>query len=151
MAEPFLSFSRLQVVEAARTLLDTPYHPQGRKPGIGVDCVGFLACVADILNIPYQWIDNYAQQGNGDLLPILLQYGTPQGVITPGVGEVGVFFFEMRDRKPLAQHVGIFSTGAYGQRTLIHCYMSIGKVVEHTFDHYWNRRLMAVMRLHGCE
>ncbi|MFZ7338164.1 hypothetical protein ACLS0R_18210, partial [Comamonas jiangduensis] len=40
------NFQAQDVVAAARRCIGTPYHHQARKPGIGLDCVGLVICVA---------------------------------------------------------------------------------------------------------
>jgi cell wall-associated NlpC family hydrolase len=37
--------TRAQVATAARGLIDTPFHHQGRLPGVGVDCAGVVIVV----------------------------------------------------------------------------------------------------------
>lgn len=39
------------IVAAARALLGTPFHHQGRVPGVGVDCAGVPICIARALGL----------------------------------------------------------------------------------------------------
>lgn len=34
------------VITKARAMLGTPWHHQGRLPGVGIDCIGVVVCVA---------------------------------------------------------------------------------------------------------
>lgn len=38
--------TRADVVRVARSYIDTPFHHLGRKPGVGIDCVGMPVCIA---------------------------------------------------------------------------------------------------------
>ena len=42
---------RSRIVATAREYLLTPFHHQGRKKGVGIDCVGLIACVGHELGI----------------------------------------------------------------------------------------------------
>ena len=41
----------VDIVKAARTYIGTPFHHRERQPGIALDCVGLLVCVARELGI----------------------------------------------------------------------------------------------------
>jgi cell wall-associated NlpC family hydrolase len=43
--------SPAEVVQAARALLGTPFHHQGRVPGVGLDCAGVPIVVARTLGL----------------------------------------------------------------------------------------------------
>lgn len=39
------------ILSAARLMLGTPYHHQGRTPGVGLDCIGLVMAVAARLGV----------------------------------------------------------------------------------------------------
>lgn len=59
--------TRSDVVLAARSYLDTPYHHMGRWPGIGVDCAGLIICVGrDLGLVPADFdVPSYKAQPDG--------------------------------------------------------------------------------------
>ena len=67
---------RSEIVQAARNFLETPFIHQGRKVGVGVDCVGLPLCVAesfglrDKAGIPMLSTDNgtYGPQPQSDIV-----------------------------------------------------------------------------------
>lgn len=36
---------RAAIVSEARSMIGTPWHHQGRAPGVGLDCIGLVICV----------------------------------------------------------------------------------------------------------
>lgn len=50
-ASPVFSERRLQIVDRARQYVGTPFRHQGRRIGVGIDCIGLILCVAEDLNL----------------------------------------------------------------------------------------------------
>jgi len=42
---------RDEIVRLSRAYIDTPFHHAARLPGVGLDCVGLLVCVARAVGI----------------------------------------------------------------------------------------------------
>jgi hypothetical protein len=139
----------LEIITTARHWIGTPFRHQGRKKGIGCDCLGLLVGVASELNL---------QDKNGN--PLMLwdrqQYGHfPDSVVMqqilaaslilqestmPHRGMIGLFCIDGR-----AQHLGIF--GDYGEAeglSLIHAYAPARKVIEHRLSEEWQQKIVAV-------
>ena len=131
------SAASLKVIEIARGCLDTPYHHQGRVKGVGMDCAGLPVYVCDELGIDYTDAKGYPRTPYRGMLKKMLddQPGLYQ-VSTPEAGDV-VLMRIVKD----PQHIGIF-TG----RSIIHAYLTAGKVVEHVFNEKWRRRAVAFYR-----
>ena len=126
--------SRDDIVATARTYLGTPYHHQGRVKGVGIDCIGLLVCVARELGIQVHDIEGYSRFPDGhtilEELPKCLD-----AVETPVPGDILVFWF---DRPELPGHAGIQTDVG-----VIHTYTVSKKVVEHTLNKVWMRRICA--------
>ncbi len=138
------------VAEAARGWLGTPFHHQGRKKHIGVDCLGLLVGVAEELSIKSRngrllnLYDNrhYSHTPDGyalvNRLSALLYETSADEIIA---GDVGVFAI---DGSP--QHLGIIGKYDHGL-SLIHAYAPARKVVEHALDDFWKMRMTAAFRV----
>jgi cell wall-associated NlpC family hydrolase len=82
---------RQRVVDEAVSWIGTPYHPQGRVKGAGVDCLTFLACVygavgiipADV-EIPFYRNDVMLHTGEEIYLQGVLEHGHEVEVPLPG-------------------------------------------------------------------
>lgn len=130
------SFRRLNV-EAARELIGTPWHHQGRIPGIGIDCIGMLVCTAIRRGIPHMDSTDYHRKPtNGSLIRGLERSGLVRG--GPEIYLSSVLAFWIRDKEN-PQHVGIRT-----DRGIIHTWESVGKCVEHGFSDFWAERVHSV-------
>lgn len=115
--------SRLDVVAAARTWVDTPYEHQGRVRGVGVDCIGVPLCVARDLGLVSRSFDvtGYPPTPDGGLLITgarkhmrLLQVGP--GGLKPGMVVCCAF-------GDLPQHFGIVTPYRYpGAQGWVHAH-----------------------------
>lgn len=93
-----------QVVAAARALLDSPYHEQGRLPGVGIDCAGMPIVVARALGLVPADFDfsGYSAKPNGTLLSVCDRFMAR----SPGPEVGGVVVVAVR-REGEASHLGI--------------------------------------------
>lgn len=57
-----------QIVEAARSLLHTPFHWHGRVPGVGIDCVGVVVLAARGAGIEIEEPGRYSKGNQSELL-----------------------------------------------------------------------------------
>jgi cell wall-associated NlpC family hydrolase len=122
-----------KIIEAARTWLGTKFHHQGRKKGVGVDCIGLVVGVAAELGIRIHDRTDYCRQPHkGELEKAIMQYLKPCSL---KAGAVALFCI---GKEP--QHVGIITeyNSGFG---IIHAYAQARKVVEHNFDGWWQQRL----------
>lgn len=126
------------VVAAARSLVGTPFHHQGRIPGVALDCAGTIIETLKLIGInPIDRTDYGHDPCNGQLeAQIAMQdYVVPVRGIRPGDFLVMSFIGE-------PQHLAV-CTG----ENIIHAYARVGKVVEHTFNDHWKQKVVAVYRL----
>lgn len=125
-----------KIVEAARTLIGTPFIHQGRGKS-GLDCVGVAVATLALCGYEIDDVKGYPKT------PI----GVLQGVIEGQTGvtkvkdpEPGDFLLMRFKQEP--QHVAV-----YAGKTIIHSYEVVGKVVEHNFSEEWRQRVVAVYRV----
>jgi cell wall-associated NlpC family hydrolase len=138
---------RLEIVDAARAYLGTPWHHQGRLKGVGVDCIGLILGVAKDIKL-----------GDFDK-PKFRQYGRrpPRGpgmmaefdevcqrTDNPRIGDILVFWINPRNKRP--QHCGIMTDIG-----VIHTFSEIGKVVEHRLDEKWKGRILQAYNYPGVD
>lgn len=139
------------IITEARSWLGTRFHHQGRKKGVGCDCIGLLIGVAEALAlrspVTGELLTHYDQVGysrypDGTALQHnLSEYLGEIPLSDMAPGDVALFQFESNP-----QHVGIIS--GYGEGLgIIHCYAQARKVVEHHFDASWRARLVAAYSL----
>lgn len=141
--------TRTEVIAYARTTKGTPWHHQGRQPGVGIDCVGEILVIMwhfELTNIDFT---KYPRLPNRTLL-----YQFVGELVRAGVGRPIV----KEDRKPAdvallrikenPQHFGwITDVG------LLHAQYSSNKaqckVIEHGMDAEMVRSIRQVYRING--
>ncbi len=128
-----------QIAEQALTWLDTPFQHQGRRKGVGVDCIGLVFGVARELGI-WPAAFNFTAYGRSPLDGVLEREiaarCTP--LASPEVGALGLFrwFGE-------PQHIAIFLP----DNRMVHAYSNAKMVVSHGMDAKWRKRLVSSWQL----
>lgn len=136
---------RSEIVAAARDWIGTPYRHQGRTRA-GVDCIGFVWAVAADLGYHVDIPNNYSSNPSGDQLikgceRTLVRSERVQLI----AGDIAILWGYTRG---LPQHFAIM--GSHGPRlTMIHAWSKHAKVVEHGWDEFWAKRLVAIYELPG--
>ena len=115
----------------AKELINTPYVHQGRKKGVGIDCIGVPIWVANQLNLGDFDKADYPKEPDGSMIKLIEQHSTKE-LLQPGV----LLVFKI---STVAQHCGIVSLymGGFG---LIHAWDIAGKVVEHRLTEDWLKK-----------
>ncbi len=132
--------TREQIVAEARTWLETPFHHQGRRKGIGVDCGGVPVGVAQALGLTYADSSGYSRiPSGGKFRALLLESLIPikREEVLPG--DMMSFAFVTEE-----QHIAIVSQ--LDPVRIIHAWEDIGKCVENDLDHVWEKRLRGCWR-----
>lgn len=128
------------IVDCARGYIGTPFHHQGRRKGVGIDCLGLLVEVARELALVSRTGElladcdelNYSHQPDTQkMIRILSEQLYPIPVAGIDAGDIILLNI---DRSP--QHMGIVSDIG-----LIHAYAQARKVVEHRLDADWQSRI----------
>ncbi len=131
-----------RVVAAARRHLGTPFHHQGRLPGVGLDCIGLLVAVARELDLPHSDDATYGRRPRPAQLLAGMEHNLVRRLgcdLAPG----SVVVMGAR-RADLPQHVGILTEHPAGGLGLIHTDAHVGRVTEHAFDAAARERVHSV-------
>lgn len=130
-----------QLINQARLWIDTPFHYQGRKRGVGVDCVGLaIGPLTELGAIDWDY-KNYSNPPNPDeLLHLVEKHCTPLADFE--VGALLLFGY-----KGLPYHSVLFA-GA-GRAIQASQASAVMKVVEHDLDQRHRRKIVGVYRLPG--
>jgi len=135
-----------RIIGWAREWLGVPYLHQGRSR-LGVDCVGVIVDIAKRLNMSVQDWQRYPRVPHaGRLLKSFRAHliEIPSKDLSPA----DVVLMSWRQEP---HHAGIISRiGNEGwdntRLGLIHCNMTVGRVVEHTLDEKWRKRIKYVFQ-----
>lgn len=135
---------RAQIVEIARTYIDTPFEWHQRLRGEGIDCVGLPICVgreAGVLppDFEFQEYGNYPQ----GVVDLFAQFTIQIEKSEAGLGDLVVM--AAGTREPM--HCGIIAE-LDGYPSIIHCALRWG-VTEHVFDSWWKSKVHAAFRYPG--
>ncbi len=127
-----MSFTREDILTEARSWMGTKFLHQGSLKGVGTDCGGMVKGVykalgAEVRDVPI----NYARTPANDIIEKVL---AKRAVKTndPKPGDI-ILFTLLRE----PQHLGIYTESG----GVIHAYQPFGKVVEHSMDDKWKRRV----------
>lgn len=126
------------LIETARACLGTPFHHQGRKPGIGLDCIGLVVVACRAAGLAVRDRSDYGIRPDGKSLVAALEGHGAYRVDEAARGDLLLFRY---DGQP--QHVAL----ATGAQSLIHAFAPAGRVVETEIGDYWRRRLVCIYRL----
>ncbi len=132
--------TRQEVINYARTLIGTPYHHQGRLPGVGLDCIGLMVMLAKFIGLPPNDETGYGRIPDGQSI----HRGLTRDMVTIRPVEVqpgDVLTFWIR-RPGLVQHVGLATDVG-----LIHTWTDVHKVAEHSMDARWQKHLAGCFKL----
>lgn len=140
-----------QIVEEARKWLGTPYKHQGKTLGRGCDCAGILRGIAsDLLGIEDNYDSRYGRNPNNWVLKQeldrLTDFYREDNIDNIKIGDVALMSLESGQ---IPHHVGIISDYSDQSFGLIHCYTSIGRVVEHRMNDVWKNRILHLYRYKG--
>lgn len=133
--------TRDDISKAALAMVGTPFHAQGRLPGVGLDCIGVVACVARQLGIEHQDRAAYSLRPTGELMPALdAQFERVTGA--PQEGDVLLMSFA---KEP--HHVAIVVDGG----RIVHAYATVRKCVVQAYTDHWREKVCAIYRFPGVE
>lgn len=126
-----------RAIDATRACIGTPFHHQGRMPGVGLDCIGLIIVAARAVGKDVRDRQDYSARPEGEkLVEALVEHGaSPVESIMPA--DILLFRY---DGQP--QHVALVTS----ENTMIHSFAPARRVVETTIGSYWKRRLISIYR-----
>jgi len=100
------------VVAAARALLGTPFHHQGRLPGLALDCAGVVICVARSLGLidPEFEVNGYPRLPDG----VSLRRYCDENLVPVTASRVGGVVLVSMARNADPHHLGIVVPYVHG-------------------------------------
>ncbi len=127
------------IVAAARTCVGTRFRPQGRTPGLGLDCVGVVLVAARAVGVGVPVLPAYALGGDHahDLEAVLLAAGC-RPVTAAAAGDILVIAAAPRHR-----HLAVVTPAG-----VVQAHAGLGRVVEGPIDSSW--AVLAAWRLPGA-
>ena len=141
-----MMISRKEFIKAAREELGTPFHHQGRNPGVALDCLGLIAVTAiNRLGLPVKDYVKYRRRPNGTLLPRLRKTCIEIGIDEMQEADIYVFTHP-RYKEPW--HIGL-RTWYQGTIGLLHACILNKKVIEQRLDTYPHGKLTHAFRIPG--
>lgn len=132
---------RSEISVAALALVGTPFHAQGRLPGVGLDCLGVIVCVARALGVVHQDKVAYPMRPDGTLMPELDRQFT-RVHDDPQEGDVLLMAFAGEPH-----HVAIVVDSG----RIVHAYSTVRKCVVQAYTDHWRSKVRAVYRFPGVE
>jgi len=140
-----MTITRMDAVAEARTWLGTPFKHQGCLKGVACDCIGLAKGVGVSLGlVDYDPTTPEAlTYANYSMMPDSKRMREALGkwLVSIPVPEATLadILFMAWGREP--QHVALIT-----DKGIIHSYSGVGKVVEHSLDERWQRRVTAAYR-----
>jgi NlpC/P60 family putative phage cell wall peptidase len=131
--------SRPEIVAEARRWLGTPYRHQGRRLGESVDCIGLVVGVARALDLG-DWAGVYGRQPDPAWMG--RELGAHLDPIEAASVLPGDVLWLRFARSPT--HLAIVTDVG-----MIHAYSPRKRVVEHSIDMRWRRRVHAAYAFRG--
>lgn len=132
-----------EILNAARSVKETPFRHQGRVPGIGLDCAGVFVHVCRVLGLPVIDEVGYGRNPFKGLLEQCIERQPFLVKVPLAQMQSGDILLMRFDREP--QHIAI-----HAGETVIHSYEKSGKVVEHRFADIWQKRVVRAYRFEGA-
>lgn len=128
----------MNFVTVARSYIGTPFHHQGRLPGVGLDCAGVVVCALRESGRDVDDVKGYGRVPSQGLFQAMVEKHCER-ISFDDVQTGDLLMFAFRGDM---QHIAIYDNGM-----LIHAYSDVLKVVENSLDAVWMQRLRGCYRL----
>lgn len=138
---------RTAFIAAARSLVGAPYRHQGRSAR-GVDCVGLPIYALAQIGVQCEDLFGYSARPDGVTLQANVEKHLGAPVKSWRPGDIVLMRWHERGSTVYCNHVGILGTHG-GRWTLIHALHAEKRVVEHSLEGHWPRRVHCVYSLAG--
>lgn len=137
-----MNYLGFKIAEAAQGLIGTPWHLQGRLPGVGIDCVGVMFCAFQSAGVKLRDFASYTQYPDVSLLVNKLDEQMDEVRDDLWLGDVLAFAMPGTRESKLG-HVGIY----VGDGRMVHITPERAKLVTvaELTDSY-RRRIVGIYR-----
>lgn len=144
------TFTRADIVAAARGWIGTPFHHQARLLGVGVDCIQHVIAVAEQLgSVPQGFnIEPYARLPHAGRLMALAREHMVELPADHGL-QIGNIVVVAIEREP--QHFGVIGDYRHGGLSMIHAAANARppRVIEHRYMPSTAMKFVAAFDLPG--
>lgn len=138
-----------KIIRIAKSWLGTKFHYYGRVKknqynNGGIDCIGFILKVGEevdstyngknIIEYDYNYYSKYPN--NGEMKKFLDKYFEKIDEKNKKNGDLVYLNFQNN-----LEHIAVIN-----EENLIHCYIEVGKIVEHFNNDYWKTKIVAFYR-----
>lgn len=133
------------LVAAARRYVGTPFHHQGRLPGVGLDCAGVGICALREVGLACDDAVGYSRLPKNGVFQSWFEARCERvdfALVFPG----DFLTFAWRSEP---QHVAVVTD--INPLMMVHAYSPEGRVIETHFDGMWQTRLRGAFRFRGLE
>lgn len=127
---------RDKLIKAAREYISTPFVHQGRLKGVGIDCAGMMVLPARSVGIFIEDVLAYSRMPHGVLKPLIEKYCIRVSNPLPA----DIYLLTYVHGQP--QHLAWVT-----DKGMLHACAKSKRVVEHSFDARWQKRLAGCYRL----
>jgi NlpC/P60 family putative phage cell wall peptidase len=131
-----------QAIAAARATVGTPFHHQGRQPGLGMDCIGVIVEAGKVFGVREPEVPRYSRQPNWEEFIGSIERAGLREINPEDVRQGDVLVFKVGRNQP---HVALLAA----DDRIIHAHMGIKRVVEAGLSKAWRSRIVKVYRFPG--
>lgn len=153
MPRPSSLPTRGDIVKAAKTYLGTTHIHQGRKPGVGLDCIGVIVCAGRAVGLRIEDCTTYGPRANPRLLMDYVHRNFDEIPLEDADHGDVVLFYWRRSRRhgPLPQHAGLLirSNKSESGYDILHAHQGVRKVVRVHYTGEWPARALSAWRYKG--
>ena len=131
-----------EIIDIAKSCLDTPFQHQGRVKGEALDCAGLIVQIAKELNINHIDKSAYSLNSNDNSMLETLQ-------LQEELIEVPKDEFLKGDVVLIRIGRELLHLAVFNEQTIIHAYEPVGLTCEHDINSLWLKRVIKVFRFKG--
>ena len=128
----------MDIIREARSWIGTPWHHNQRCKGAGVDCVQFIAALAQSQGLDIGKLENYYRTPRGDELLDTMR--AIPGLVETGIIQGGsILVFRVGG---IPHHLAVAT-----EEGMIHADAKVGRVVELSHRGFWDRLLVTAFKV----
>lgn len=141
-----------KILKIAKSWIGTKFHFNGRIKkndynNGGVDCIGLILKIGEEVNstyngkniINYDYLTYSRYPNKSEMKNFLDKYFIKISEKQVKIGDLMYLNFDNK-----LEHIAVITDVG-----ILHCYVEVGKVVEHTLDDYWIRKIKGYYRFNN--